>query len=329
MTGSGAVGTDGFCVFDHDPRVARWAQAARNAALECAADPEMRGADNLRHGATWFVGVDALPNAPDGSIGGVPLAGPWQGLVPALPLHRAQLSIIYRGYPKQDAGESDANHRFRRVRAAAHVDGLLPVGPDKRRFACEFHAYILSLPLGGCTESPTVVWRGSQQIMQRALRDAYAGKDPAQLDITQVYQDARRAVFASCEQVPLPLIMGQSALLHPFVLHGTQAWNDEADTGKRGTEKAGIDKSDIDKADVDQAGIEKVGTGSAGTGRADMSKSGIAKSDRGKVDAANATLSKPNIGKADTEDGKNAEGRMIAFFRPECAGGAAEWLATP
>jgi hypothetical protein len=247
------TGPEGFCVYDHDPRVAAWAAAALDAARGVAAQPEWRGPDNLRHGQTWFVGVDALPNAADGSIGGVALAGPWH--LPDLPLHRAQLSIIYAGYPEQDRGESDANHRFRVKRSAAHVDGLLPVGPDRRRFAREYHAYILSLPLTDVAGSPTVVWRGSQRIMQDALRAAMAEKDPAKTDITDVYAAARKRVFAECEQVPLLLKPGQSALLHPFVLHGTQPW-------------------------------------------------------RGETDPA-------------------GEGRMIAFFRPECSGGAQEWLGIP
>jgi hypothetical protein len=248
------TGPDGYRVFGHDPRTHRWAQAALRAALKVASSPARQGPDNLRHQKTWFVGVDALPNAADGSIAGVPLGGPWQEHVSALPLHPAQLSIIYKGYPKQDAQESDGNHRYRRDRAAAHVDGLLPEGPARQRFAREFHAYILALPLNDVAASPTVVWPGSQRIMQAALATAYAGRDPAQIDITDVYQAARRDVFAQGAPVPLRLVPGEAALLHPFVLHGTQAWG------------AGEDPS--------------------------------------------------------------GQGRIIAFFRPECAGGAREWLAT-
>jgi hypothetical protein len=249
------IHTDGFTIFEADACVARWAHAARAVAREVAQRPQMRGPDNLRHQQTWFVGVDALPNGRDGSMGGTPLKGPWEAHVPELPLHPAQLSIIYAGYPKQDAGESDANHRFRLNRAAAHVDGLLPVGPDKRRFALEYHAYILALPLTEVAASPTVVWRGSHHIMQRALRDAIAGRDPAQVDITEPYKAARRDVFETCTPVPLKIIAGQSALVHRFALHGTQPWDGAQDP--------------------------------------------------------------------------SGEGRMVAFFRPECAGGAEEWLALP
>jgi len=255
VSGMRGIGPDGFRVFEHDPRTARWAQAALEVAREVAANTALQGPENLRHGKTWFVGVDALPNDTDGRIGGVPLEGPWQDYVPQLPLHPAQLSIVYQGYPQQDPQESDANHRFRRDRSAAHVDGLLPIGPERRRFAREFHAYILSLPLNDVAASPTVVWPQSHHIMQHALRVAFTGRAPSEVDITQAYAAARKRVFEECTPIPLVLRPGQSALLHPFILHGTQAWGNETDISD--------------------------------------------------------------------------QGRMIAFFRPECAGGAPEWLATP
>jgi hypothetical protein len=153
--------------------------------------------------------------------------GAWRNAVPALPLHRAQVSIIYPGYPKQDVGESDANHRYRLNRSAAHVDGLLPVGLQKRRFAMEYHAYILAIPLGKVAAAPTVVWEGSQTIMQRALREAIGDADPSQVDITDAYQAARREVFDCCPKAPLNITKGQAALLHPFLLHGTDPWDPE------------------------------------------------------------------------------------------------------
>ncbi len=228
------IGPEGFCVFDYDPRTAAWAQEALNIARKIANDPINHTEDNLRHQKTWFVGVDALPNGLDGNLNGVPLLGPWEGHVPQLPLHPAQLSIIYEGYPKQDRNESAAHHRYRLNRAAAHVDGLLATGSNRRRFAQEFHAYILSLPLNDVPHSPTVVWRGSHQIMQTALREVLEGKEPAEVDITDVYQAARRQVFEECEQVPLILRPGESALLHPFILHGTQPWGSGSDHSNEG-----------------------------------------------------------------------------------------------
>ncbi|WP_299549556.1 hypothetical protein [uncultured Tateyamaria sp.] len=222
---------DGFAIFDHDSRAARWVVAAQEAAADAADDSEMK-AHNLRHGNTWFVGVDVLPNEGDGSVAGVPLVGPWQSHVPDLPLHAAQVSIIYPGYPARDPDQSEANHRFRLDRMAAHVDGLLPEGPEKRRFAREFHAYILGLPLNDVTAAPTVVWKGSHRIMQAALRDAIGDKDPQEVDLTNAYHAARRVVFDSCEAVRLRASPGQSFLIHRFALHGTAPWDGGVDAGR-------------------------------------------------------------------------------------------------
>lgn len=214
----------GFMTLPFDLRVADWATVAYGLACDLVADAQVR-ARNLRHGETWFVGVDALPNDASGTVGGVPLKGPWEAHVPDLPQHRAQLSIIYPGYPKQDAGESDGNHRYRKNRAAAHVDGLLPEGPERRRFAKEYHAYILGIPLNSCAASPTLVWPGSHHRMGAALRSALLdAADPGAVDITDSYQAARRAVFAAGDPVPLRAQVGESFLIHRHALHGTAAW---------------------------------------------------------------------------------------------------------
>lgn len=215
---------DGFVVFDAEPRVAAWAQAARVAMEHIALDKAVRAA-NLRHGETWFVGVDILPNGPDGAISGVPLHGPWEPFVPKLPQHKAQVSIVYPGYPRKDSDESEANHRFRVKRCAAHVDGLLPEGAARRRYAREFHAYILGLPLNPASSAPTVVWRGSHRIMQEALTQAIGGQPVGSVDLTDAYHAARRTVFESCEMVSLRAAPGQSYLLHRFALHGTAPWD--------------------------------------------------------------------------------------------------------
>lgn len=219
---------NGFLTLPYDARVADWAAQAYDIARKLTADPESR-ARNLRHGETWFVGVDALPNDASGAVNGVPLAGPWDGLVPDRPQHAAQLSVIYPGYPKQDPGESDGNHRFRKIRAAAHVDGLLPEGPERRRFAREYHAYILGIPLNSCTAAPTVVWPGSHVPMGEMLRGALAGAaDPGAVDITERYQMARKAVFETGDPVPLPVGVGESFLIHRHALHGTAPWQGAA-----------------------------------------------------------------------------------------------------
>ncbi|MEM6760279.1 MAG: hypothetical protein AAF601_12450 [Pseudomonadota bacterium] len=201
----------------------RWVQAARQAARGIAATPAIR-ARNLRHGQTWFVGVDALPNAEDGAISRVALPAEWRALAPELPLHAGQLSIVYPGYPGRDPDESDGNHRYRRLRSAAHVDGLLPEGPQRRRFAREYHAYVLGIPLGAVQQAPTVVWRGSHKIMQAALIEAIGGKAVENVDVTDAYQAARRVVFDACTPVPMSVGEGGAFVVHRFALHGTAPW---------------------------------------------------------------------------------------------------------
>ncbi|WP_108815149.1 hypothetical protein [Loktanella sp. Alg231-35] len=218
---------DGYVVFPHAPEVAAWAEAARIAGLTVL----QRGGD-FRHGRTWFVGVDALPNAPDGSIGGVPLAGPFMAHVTApAQWHHAQLSVVFSGYPQQDEGESDAAHRYRRLRDAAHVDGLLPEGPDKRRHLREPHGFILGLPLDDVAASPLVVWPGSHLVMQKAFAEVFAGVQPTDcgdLDITEAYQVARRAVFEMCPRVEVAAKPGQTILLDRHLVHGVAPWAEGA-----------------------------------------------------------------------------------------------------
>ncbi len=225
------VEQDGFVLFEADKRVIAWAKAARNCAEKLSRIPTIRDA-NFRHGRTWFVGVDMLPSGPDGRVAGVPLNGPWEKHVPSLAQHKAQVSIIFPEYPKQDFDESDANHRFRRKRCGAHVDGLLPEGPARRRYAREYHAYILGLPLNLVTDAPTVVWRGSHRIMQAALAEAIGKQAIGTVDLTDAYQAARSAVFDTCEMVPLHACPGESYLLHRFALHGTAPWKGSEKTGR-------------------------------------------------------------------------------------------------
>ncbi|WP_085311415.1 hypothetical protein [Planktotalea arctica] len=218
---------NGFHVFERDARVLKWASAAADVARKVAQDPAMR-AQWLRHQETWFVGVDALPNATDGAIANVPLAGPWEAqITPPRAWHKAQLSVVYEGYPLQDAGESDANHRFRIKRYAAHVDGILL--EQGRRFLREPHAFVLGLPLGDSCASPLVVWPSSHVMMRASLRRAIGAAEPASIDLTDAYKAARAEVFAQIEPVEINARMGQSMLLHRHLLHGVAPWK-AADT---------------------------------------------------------------------------------------------------
>lgn len=220
------VGAQGWRRIGPDPAIAAWARAALPLAERAIAE----SADLWRCGGTWFVGVDALPNGPDGAVGGV--AFPWAALgLHPVPLHRAQLSTVRPGYPRPSAEESGAAFRFRRDRDAAHLDGLLPEGPDKRRHLREPHGWILGLALNDCDAgaAPLTVWEGSHRIMLAAFRDALAGAaDPGALDLTEAYQAARRRVFAECPRLTLPGRVGEAVLLHRALIHGVAPWQAEA-----------------------------------------------------------------------------------------------------
>lgn len=229
------VGSSGWRLIAPDPAISRWADAALPVALsEIGNSP-----DPWRCGETWFVGVDALPNAEDGSVDGCPL--PWArlGLSP-IPLHRAQISTVRPGYPRPWSGESDAAYRFRRNRDAAHLDGLIAEGTEKRRFVREPHAWILGIPLTRVSQgaSPLVLWEGSHVIMRRALLAALSDHprdDWGRVDITDFYQKARAEVFETCSRIEVPVQPGEATLLHRLLIHGVAPWSDgaTAETGMR------------------------------------------------------------------------------------------------
>ena len=217
----------GWEFFAPDPRVKRWAESAYPAAVQQAADPAEQ-AKWLRHGKTWFVGVDSLPNETDGSIGGVPLQGPWDRTINTQQaLHRAQVSVIYPGYPKRDPDETEAAHRFRRDMAAAHLDGLLPEGPTKRRHLREPHQWILGIPLNKSNAAPLIVWEGSHEIIRSAMLTAFAGVSPSDwgdVDVTDIYKDAREEVFETCDAVAVEMVPGQAVAVHRLAIHGVAPW---------------------------------------------------------------------------------------------------------
>ncbi len=207
--------------------IARWAAAAEPVARRIVTESQ----EPWRCGGTWFVGLDALPSGVDGSVSNVEL--PWDDIgLSSVPLHPAQISVTRAGYPRRDEGESEKAFDFRRVRDAAHLDGLLPVGPQKRRMVQEPHGWILGLPLNRADAgaSPLVVWEGSHIVMGAALRAAFAGRvdDLENVDITEAYQAARKQVFASCPRVELPGQPGEAVILHRHMIHGVAPWADGA-----------------------------------------------------------------------------------------------------
>lgn len=223
----------GWQVFAPEPALDRWLAAVAPHAVACAEEPSLTSRW-LRHGGTWFAGVDVLGNDADGGLAG---SGPLRCAARAeaeriagrLPLHRGQVSVTYPGYPGRDLGESEARHRYRRRRDAAHLDGLLPVGESRRRMIREPHGYILGLPLTACPaeKAPLVVWEGSHELIRAAMREALSGHPPASwadVDVTEAYHAARTACFERCARVEISASVGQAILLHRLTLHGVAPW---------------------------------------------------------------------------------------------------------
>ena len=234
----------GWCRFDLDPPLLRWVEAALPQARAARLEPAQ--SKWLRYQGTWFAGVNALPNDAAGRVGD---SGPLGGVavdfitrdlgLKGFAWDAAQVSICYPGYPLPMPGESAARARYRREQDAAHVDGLLPEGPERRRHLREHHAFILGIPMVefDAGASPFVVWEGSHEIMRAAFRRRFAGLAPAawgEQDITEVYHAARRQAFAECERVELHARPGEAFLAHRLALHGMAPWRDDAAAGEDG-----------------------------------------------------------------------------------------------
>lgn len=239
-----ALAVQGYAVVRDCPDTRRWAKAAAAVAEDIIKDPAQRAAW-LRCGDTWFAGVNVFPNQGDGSVPdrGVPaLGGAALRLIAAAnaahaavnaahaALDAAQISVCWPGYPKLWEGrESEAAARYRRNRDAAHVDGLRPVGPDRRRHISETHSYILGLPLSDSAPgaSPFVVWEGSHEIIRAALAEALADVPPQnwpRVDVTDAYHAARRRCFEVCPRVEIHGAPGDAWLVHRLALHGVAPW---------------------------------------------------------------------------------------------------------
>lgn len=225
----------GWLKFPFDPAIAAWAEAALPLALNSARDPELQSLW-LRCGGTWFVGVNALQNEPNGSVNGVALQGAAIDFLgreitqAPITVDQAQVSICWRGYPQPMDGESPAAFRFRKNRDAAHVDGVHPQGAQKRRHVSEFHAYLLGLPLAEspAKAAPFVVWEGSHEVMRRGFQSVLqnvAPQDWPKVDLTEVYQTTRKKVFETCKRVEIPAKPGEAYAIHRLALHGMAPWD--------------------------------------------------------------------------------------------------------
>lgn len=234
----------GWILFEDDPALHRWIRGTLPAARRTLDDPAYR--QWWRHGDTWFVGVNALENGPDGAVpGGLPFTGRALSYLARtnafrdLPLDRAQVSVCFPGYPARSTSESDASHRYRRQRDAAHIDGLLRHGPDRRRYLGEHHAYILGIPMvaAPAEAAPFVVWEGSHRIAREFFHRLLAGREPGawqDLDLTDSYHELRRDIFRRCPRRVIHTLPGQCYLVHRMALHGMAPWQARQKAGPDG-----------------------------------------------------------------------------------------------
>ena len=205
---------EGWCRL---PPLLEWAEAVAPLALRLGAG------DPARHGGTWRAGVNLLPNDATGAVGGGPPMPP-----EFAPYDRGQISTCLQGYPGRDEGESAAAHAFRRDRDAAHLDGLLPEGPARRRHLRERHRMLLGVALTDHAPgaAPFVMWERSHETLRTVLRDNLPA-DPARwgdTDLTEAYGAARRHILATHVRREIPLRRGEAVLVHRLALHGTAPW---------------------------------------------------------------------------------------------------------
>ena len=234
----------GWCRFDRDPVLADWVTRTLPTARRVVSSPG--NAEWLRCGGTWFAGVNVLPNDTTGKVpGGTPLAGAAIDFIhselglSAFDWELAQVSVCYAGYPLPMASETEAAYRYRLTRDAAHVDGLIPEGPDRRRHLREFHGFLLGIPMVEATNraSPFVIWRGSHKIIREAFLRLYGGlpaDEWGDVDATDVYQATRRHIFETCERVEITAGPGEAYLVHRLALHGVAPWAPGAEAGPDG-----------------------------------------------------------------------------------------------
>ena len=244
MTATGDFFGSGWCLLGHDAVLAGWVDATLPAARATVADPA--NAEWLRYQQTWFAGVNVLPNDDKGAVpDGPAMAGEAVGFIhrelgiEEISWDKAQVSVCYPGYPQPMAGETDAQHRFRLNRDAAHVDGLLGLGQPKRRFLKEPHQFILGIPMvkADAGAAPFVIWEGSHEIIRDAFTTAFAGHPPASwpdIDITETYIAARKRCFEDCRRLEIHGQPGEAYLVHRLALHGVAPWKKGAAAGPDG-----------------------------------------------------------------------------------------------
>lgn len=222
----------GWVKLPFNPELAQWVKHTHPIAIQAVKDPKNR-VNWLRSQGTWFVGVDVLSDATPRSGPALKAAHYAMGHT-EIDWGMGQISVCYKGYPKQDKNETAGMFNYRRNRDFAHLDGLKAVGPDRRRMMDEFHGFILGIPLNEtpAAAAPFVIWEGSHLIFRDMLEKAYAGIPPEEwqhIDITGIYQQTRTEIFKTCKRVELHARPGEAYIAHRFALHGMAAWDDGLD----------------------------------------------------------------------------------------------------
>ena len=199
----------------------------------------------LRCGGTWFAGVNFLENKGSGEFNGISFSG--HSVAEILKQFgvyfdgwdSAQVSICYPGYPKKMNEESTAAFEYRKKRYGAHVDGIIPVGINKRRFLKEPHAFVLGIPLSDFNKyaAPLVVWEGSHKIIRSMIWEKLKNFDPqswTNIDITENYHEARRIIFNTCKPKIITAPVGSTYIIHRHSLHGIMPWDKRGDSEASG-----------------------------------------------------------------------------------------------
>jgi hypothetical protein len=63
--------------------------------------------------------------------------------------------------------------------------------------------------------------------MARAFARAFAGRDPkawGDIDVTDIYHEARREAFETCPRVAVHARPGEAYVIHRLALHGVAPW---------------------------------------------------------------------------------------------------------
>jgi len=200
-----------------------------------------------RYQNTWFVGVNALPNDTNGALDTGPslptdLLKQLTDYVACteLALDQAQISACMPGYPKACADEPAASFAFRTQYYAAHLDGLRPLGPERRRHLTEQHSLILGIPLSNHLPEagPVMVWPGSHKLIQAWLQAEFANvPEPQWLekDLTHGYQSVRRHILETIQPEPIYTPPGGAYIIHRHAIHGQGLWPENiANVGNNG-----------------------------------------------------------------------------------------------